>query len=134
MALDLAVSHDEERDDDADPVQVVRDDRAVGGRVCPAKEGVEEAPAVAAVEGRAAALRLVSGSLHMSSQTTYIDVPHRLVDIIRPRAVAELGGVASDELVPGVLLKEPHGPREEAGGNEIQQTGRDDEEELQLGR
>lgn len=48
--------HDEESSNDENPVNVVRDDRTVGGRVVPAEYGVEEAPAAAAVEFWTAAL------------------------------------------------------------------------------
>jgi len=56
MTLDLAVAHGEKSDDDGPPVDVVRDDGAVGGRVLPAQEAVEDSPAAAAVDIWAAAL------------------------------------------------------------------------------
>ena len=58
---------------------------------------------------------------------TYVDMPHRLVNIIRPRAHTELCGIGSDQLLPSVLLKSPHGSREEAGGDQVEQTCRDDQ-------
>lgn len=56
VALDLAEAEDEEGADDEEPVHVVRDDGAVGGRVGPAQDGVEETPSAAAVDLGAAAL------------------------------------------------------------------------------
>ena len=56
VALDLAEAEDEEGADDEEPVHVVRDDGAVGGRVGPAEDGVEETPSAAAVDLGAAAL------------------------------------------------------------------------------
>lgn len=50
MTADLAEAHGEEATDDSDPVDVVGNDGAVRGRVVPAKNGVEDAPAAAAVE------------------------------------------------------------------------------------
>ena len=63
VALDLAESKDKESADDEDPVQVVRDDGAVGGRVGPAEDGVEETPSAAAVDLRAAALLFGGGAV-----------------------------------------------------------------------
>lgn len=56
MALDLAVAHGEKGDDDGPPVDVVRDDGAVGGRVLPAQEAIKDSPKTATVDVRAAAL------------------------------------------------------------------------------
>jgi hypothetical protein len=55
-SLGLPVSEVQESDDDGDPVEVVGEDCAVRGRVCPAEQGVEDAPSTAAVQLRAAAL------------------------------------------------------------------------------
>lgn len=57
VALDLPEPHDEEARDDKDPVHVVRDDAAVGRRVVPAKDGIEEAPAAATVQLGTTALK-----------------------------------------------------------------------------
>ena len=58
VSLDLAISHGDKPEHDSDPVDVVRDDRAVRGRVGPSQDGVEETPASASVELRAAALMI----------------------------------------------------------------------------
>lgn len=50
MARRFAVAHDQEAENDEDPVHVVRDDGAVGRGVLPPQDGVEDAPAAAAVE------------------------------------------------------------------------------------
>lgn len=49
VAFDLMVSHDEEGNDNGDPIHVVGDDRAVGRGVLPAEDRVEDTPASAAV-------------------------------------------------------------------------------------
>jgi hypothetical protein len=52
----LAEAHNEEGGNDKDPVDVVGDNGAVGGRVGPAKDGVEDAPGFGAGRFWAAAL------------------------------------------------------------------------------
>ena len=60
MAHSLIVSHHSKANDDCDPVAVVRDDRAVGGRVLPAENGVEDSPSATAIEFWVAELGNVS--------------------------------------------------------------------------
>lgn len=60
VPLNLAISHGQECQDHNEPVEVVRDDGAVCCRVGPSEDGIEEAPASAAIEFGAAALRWVS--------------------------------------------------------------------------
>ena len=115
LAALLEVAHEDEGDDDEDPVEVVGEDGADGGGVGPAQEGVEDAPAAAAVELRVAA----------------VDVPDALADVVGAGARADLGGVTADDMVPGVDLKVPDGLGEETGGYEVEEAGGDDEEELQ---
>lgn len=55
-SLDLLEAQKNQPGHDEDPVDVVGDDRAVGGRVVPAQDGVEDAPAAAAVQLGIAAL------------------------------------------------------------------------------
>jgi hypothetical protein len=50
MTMDFAVSHGQETQDDCNPVHVIRDDGAVGGRVLPAKHGVEDTPSSTTIE------------------------------------------------------------------------------------
>lgn len=57
MSRGLAITHEEESQHYKDPVQVVRDDGAVSGRVLPAEDGVEDTPAAASVELWVAELR-----------------------------------------------------------------------------
>lgn len=134
-------SHRQEGGDDSNPVQIVGDDGAVGGRVVPAEDGVEDAPAAAAVELRTAtlpggrhhqyrALCLVSktGLLH-----TYIDVPNDLVNIIGTRAISQLLSVTANDVVPFLLLKVANSTGEQTGRDEVEQTGRNHEEDLHVG-
>ena len=94
----LAVPHAGKDDDDAKPVQVVREDRAIGGRVLPAEDGVEDPPAATAVQLRVAA----------------VDVPDALVDVVGAWAGAYLARIAADGLTPRVVFKVPDGLGEEA--------------------
>ena len=52
MALCFLVAHDDEAGNDDDPVQIVGDDRAVGRRVLPAENGIEDTPSATAIEFR----------------------------------------------------------------------------------
>ena len=82
-AVGLVEPHDDETDHDADPVQVVRDDRAISGRVSPAQDGVEDAPAVLDGIGRGTALERVRRErVKVGGELSYVDVPDTLVDII----------------------------------------------------
>ena len=63
---------------------------------------------------------------------TYVDVPDGLVRVVRAGADADLGGVTTDDVVPLLLLEGPDGTGEEAGGDQIEQAGGCDEEELQF--
>lgn len=92
VALDLLVAHDDKVRHDTQPIQVVRDDGAVRSRVCPAENGVEESPASTTVVIGAAALSGVSidpqGKEVRPVSKTYVEMPHRAVNVIRawPRA------------------------------------------------
>ena len=50
MALRFLEPHQQEADDHDNPIHVVRDDGAVGCRVLPTEEGVEDTPSSAAVQ------------------------------------------------------------------------------------
>lgn len=57
MALLLAVQQRQESHDDGEPVHIIRDHRAVRGRIGPAEEGIEDGPtATAGVDLGAATL------------------------------------------------------------------------------
>jgi len=60
----------------------------------------------------------------------YVDVPDTLVNIIRTRPRTELRGIHSHYLVPFICLQVPHAPGEETGSDEIEEAGRDNQEEL----
>lgn len=44
MALSFIIPHGEESDNDGNPVEVIGENRAVGRRVLPAEQGVEDTP------------------------------------------------------------------------------------------
>lgn len=67
------------------------------------------------------------------SSGTYVDVPDALADVIRSWAIAQLGSVAANDVVPLLLLKVPHRAREQAGTDKVQKAGREDQEPLELG-
>lgn len=56
MTFFLIISHCEEGDDDCNPIEVVREDRAVSCTVFPTEEGVEDSPSSATVNLGIAAL------------------------------------------------------------------------------
>ena len=55
-AVSLVEAHDDETSHDAEPVEVVGDDRTVSGGVGPAENGVEDTPAAVVSTLRSAAL------------------------------------------------------------------------------
>ena len=59
-------------------------------------------------------------------------MPDALADVVRSRTRACFAGVASDGMVPCVVFEEPDRAREEAGGDEVEEAGADDEEDLEL--
>ena len=61
-------------------------------------------------------------------------MPDALTYIVRSRSRACLAGVASDGMVPSVVLEEPDRAGEEAGGYEVEEAGADHEEDLELCR
>ena len=56
--LFLIISHQEEGGNDCNPIKVVREDRAIGGRIFPPKQGVEDSPSSATIQFGIAALLL----------------------------------------------------------------------------
>lgn len=54
--VSLVEAHNDETNHDGDPVEVVREDRAVGGGVGPAEDGVEDTPTAVVSTLRSAAL------------------------------------------------------------------------------
>lgn len=67
VTLDLVESESGEPRHDSDPVNIIRDDGSVGGRVVPTEDCVQKAPAAAAVQLRAAALKRESVSQLLST-------------------------------------------------------------------
>jgi hypothetical protein len=53
----LLETHDDEADHDANPVQVIGDYRAISSGVCPAKDSIEDTPAVLDSFGGGTALK-----------------------------------------------------------------------------
>lgn len=109
MTIFLLEPHHSKANHDQDPVQVVRKDRAIGRRIRPAEQRIEDAPTAASVDFRRAA----------------IDVPHALADVVGSWSGACFAGVASDGVVPSVVFEEPDRAREEAGGDEVEEAGAD---------
>lgn len=60
MAFLFVVQHGEENYDNDEPVEIICDNGAIGCRVLPAEERVENAPSTAAIDLGITALRLVS--------------------------------------------------------------------------
>ncbi|KAB8437403.1 hypothetical protein FH972_025081 [Carpinus fangiana] len=113
----LVVGHEEEANNDGDPVHVVANDGTVGGAVGPAEEGVEDAPSASTVQHGIAA----------------VDVPYGLANIVAAGARTRLGGISTSQLVPSVLLQIPDASAKETGGNEVEEAGGDDQEDLEGG-
>lgn len=63
----------------------------------------------------------------------YVDVPNAVVNIVGAGTVAYFGGIPADNLVPLGAFERPDGAGKEAGGDKVEEAGRDDEEELELG-
>ena len=55
--MNFTVSHSQEAQNDRNPVHIVRDDRAVGCRVLPAEDGIEDSPSSPTIELRVAKLQ-----------------------------------------------------------------------------
>ena len=64
---------------------------------------------------------------------THVDVPNTLIDIIRAGSVTEFTSFTTNVLVPSGHLETPDRSREETCTNEVEQTGRQNEEELEFG-
>lgn len=56
------------------------------------------------------------------------DVPYGSGDLVANDIAAFLGGLATNDLVPSVLLNEADGSRHQPGGNEIEDGGGEDKE------
>ena len=61
-------------------------------------------------------------------------MPDDIVNVIASWAGASLCGIAADDLVPFCLLEVPDGASEEACCDEIEQTCRNNKEQLELRR
>jgi hypothetical protein len=59
-------------------------------------------------------------------------VPDALADVVGSWTGACLAGVASDDVVPRVVLEVPDCTGEEAGGYEVEEAGADYEEDLEF--
>lgn len=114
VAVALIVSHANEVQNSGKPINVVGDDGAVGGRVLPAKNGVKDTPATTAIHFRVAT----------------INVPHALGDIVRTSTRSGFAGITTGDLTPLIIFDVPAGFGEEAGSDEVEETGRYDQENL----
>lgn len=62
----------------------------------------------------------------------YIDVPDALRDVVGSRAIAHLIHFAATELLgPGIGLERPDGPRHQSCRDEVQETRRSNQKELE---
>jgi hypothetical protein len=112
LASALLVKHARDGGDDAQPIRIIRDDRAVRRRVLPAQQSLEHIPSV--VDLRVAA----------------VDMPHRLPHVVRAGPTALLRDIAAHLLGEGVELQTPDGFREHARGDQVQHAGGRDQEQL----
>jgi hypothetical protein len=64
---------------------------------------------------------------------TYVDVPDTLVNIIGTRPVSKLISFTTNVLVPLGHLETPDRARKKTGTHEVQEAGRENEEELKFG-
>ncbi|KAF2148069.1 hypothetical protein K461DRAFT_316477 [Myriangium duriaei CBS 260.36] len=87
------------------PVQIVRDNRAIGCSVLPTEDGVEHIPSIISLSIAAA------------------NVPDCLQDILRFRATATLGDIAPDPFREKIILDAPYRFREHACGHKVQHAG-----------
>lgn len=67
-------------------------------------------------------------------EETDIDMPHAIADVVRSWPGTNLICISSDFFIPCLGLQVPNSSGEETGCNEIEKTGRSDEEILELGR
>ena len=105
--------HQGQHDDDKKPVAVVGDDGAICGRVLPSQQGVEDIPTF------------------VDFWVAAVDVPHALVDVVSTWAGPVFGGVTTCLTTVQVLLEIPDTSGEQAGSDQIQDSGGDTEENLQ---
>jgi hypothetical protein len=56
VATRLVVTQSQKTDDDSEPIEIIRDDGAIGSRVSPAEDRVEDTPSSAAIDFWVAAL------------------------------------------------------------------------------
>lgn len=108
----LNVAKTKEDANDEDPVDVVRNDGAVGGRVLPSEKGVENFPTV------------------VSLWVAAVDVPDTLLNVVGTGARTILGDITTGLLREDVHLEVPNGTGEETSGNEVEEASRGDEENL----
>jgi hypothetical protein len=87
----LLEPHHSKANHNKNPVEVVRQDRTISRRVRPAEQRIEDPPTTSSIDLR----------------RTAVDVPDTLSNIVRSRTGSCLAGVASDGVVPGVVLEEP---------------------------
>ena len=57
------------------------------------------------------------------SGTTYVDMPDALVNVVRSCACSQLRSIASNSIVPILSLEIPNCPREETGGDQVEEAG-----------
>lgn len=59
-------------------------------------------------------------------------MPNHIGNVISASTISKLGDIGSDEVVPMLLLKVADTAREQASGNEVEETSGYDKEDLHL--
>ena len=98
------VPHQYKPEDHRQPIEIIREDRAIGSRIGPAQDGIEYSPSTTTTLQRAAAI-------HM---------PYTLPDVVRSRASSHLFGFTTYFVIPSVVLQVPHPASAEPCGNQVE--------------
>ena len=115
VAALLFKDHQTQHDNKHQPVDVVTQHRGQVAGVLPSEQGVEDVPPV--VQFRVAA----------------VDMVHGLSDVVGPVPVTTFGGVTATGKVESIVFKVPSTTGEKTGGDQIQDRGGQDQENLQRG-
>lgn len=91
MPAGLLESHTNEDSNDDNPIEVVRQNRAVGCRILPAEDGVGNSPSTTTIQ----------------LGITAVDVPNALTDVVGAWSRSCFGSVTADYETPFVVLEVP---------------------------
>jgi hypothetical protein len=76
---------------------------------------------------------MLAGGLRGEGEGAYIDVPDAAVNVVRPWPGAVLRGISSGQVVPLLRLEVPYSSGEETSGDQVEEAGGDDQEDLESG-